>query len=242
MFNLRFLKNTSATGFGFKIVFVLLGFVFFNCSAFARDVNLQWDPNSESDLNHYVVYWGADSGSYSDDSGDIGLDTTYTCSLPDDGQVYYFAVTAVDDAGLESDYSNEVSTGDITNSGGSIDSSIPTADTGLSGDSADIIIIDDPNIEILPGNNPPVAIAGPDQNAKEGSLVYLDGTNSNDPDGDLLTYRWSKVSGPAVTMSGSGTVQPTFDTPYISSDGESLVFQLTVTDTGGLQSTDTCIV
>lgn len=83
---------------------------------FGREVTLTWDPNSEPDLSHYIVYWGTTSRNYTSNSGGIGLVTEYSMPLPDDGKVYYFAVTAVDDAGLESDYSNEVFTKEETGS------------------------------------------------------------------------------------------------------------------------------
>lgn len=73
-----------------------------------RTVTLQWDPNTESDLNHYNVYYGTASGVYGAPV-DVGLATTWTMVLPTDDQ-YYFVVTAVDDSTLESDYSNEVNT------------------------------------------------------------------------------------------------------------------------------------
>jgi fibronectin type 3 domain-containing protein len=79
----------------------------------AREVTLTWDANSEPDLSHYVVYWGTASRIYTANSGNIGLKTEYKCQIPDDGVVYYFAVTAVDTAGLESNFSNEVNTGEV---------------------------------------------------------------------------------------------------------------------------------
>ena len=75
-----------------------------------RTFNLTWDANSEPDLSHYIVYWGTESREYDSNSGNIGLVTEYSVTLPDNGEDYYFAVTAVDEAGLESDYSNEVNT------------------------------------------------------------------------------------------------------------------------------------
>jgi len=83
---------------------------------FGREITLTWDPNSEPDLSHYIVYWGTASGNYTSNSGNIGLVTEHSVTIPDDGKVYYFAVTAVDDAGLESDYSNEVFTAPGTSS------------------------------------------------------------------------------------------------------------------------------
>jgi uncharacterized membrane protein len=40
-------------------------------------------------------------------------------------------------------------------------------------------------------NQPPVAAAGADQNVETGTFVRLDGTESYDPDGQLITYDWS---------------------------------------------------
>ncbi len=93
-----------------KSALVLL-ILLFSFSIFAADrtYTLTWDPNSESDLSHYVVYWGTSSGVYLQNSGNIGKVTTYKLTLPEE-RVYYIAVTAVDDSGLESDYSNEVNT------------------------------------------------------------------------------------------------------------------------------------
>jgi len=77
-------------------------------SAAAADVKLAWDPNTDSGLAGYNVYYGTQSRVYSN-SVKLGLQTAYTvASLPPG--TYYFAVTAYNTAGLESGYSNEVST------------------------------------------------------------------------------------------------------------------------------------
>ncbi len=97
-----------------KLILISVFFLLLFASAVsAREVTLTWDSNNEPDLNHYIVYWGTESGEYLEDSGNIGLVTEFTVEIPDDDQVYYFAVTAVDEAGLESDFSNEVTTGDV---------------------------------------------------------------------------------------------------------------------------------
>ena len=91
-------------------------------------------------------------------------------------------------------------------------------------------------------NEPPVADAGPDQKVDEGTLVTLDGSGSTDPDDGIASYEWTQLSGTAVTLSDPSAVAPTFTVPDVDPYGELLTFELTVTDNGGLTSTDTCNV
>lgn len=75
-------------------------------------------------------------------------------------------------------------------------------------------------------NSAPTSSAGPDQSVGQGSVCTLDGSGSFDPDGDTITYAWTKTSGPAATLSSSTAQKPTF-TP--GSTG-TYVFSLVVTD------------
>ncbi len=68
---------------------------------------LQWDPNTEPDLTGYKLYYGTASRTYSSNI-DVGNVTTYQLSSLQDGVTYFFAVTARDQDGNESTYSNEV--------------------------------------------------------------------------------------------------------------------------------------
>ena len=75
------------------------------------------DGSPLTDLAGYRVYWGVMPGDHPN-SVDVGLTTTHVMTeqvLLSDTR-YYFAVTAVDDSGLESDKSNEASavTPDVT--------------------------------------------------------------------------------------------------------------------------------
>lgn len=76
-------------------------------------------------------------------------------------------------------------------------------------------------------NQVPTANAGPDQSVQTGTPVTLTGAASADPDGDPLTFRWSQVSGPAVTLSSTTVVAPTFTAPAAAG---TLVFALIVND------------
>ena len=93
-----------------------------------------------------------------------------------------------------------------------------------------------------PANQPPTADAGPDQGVTAGDPVTLNGTGSSDPDGTVDVYRWEQTSGPAVTLSDPAAAAPAFTAPAADANGVALEFQLTVTDDGGLQATDACVV
>lgn len=81
----------------------------------AAQVSLTWTaPSTYSDgtpitnLAGYKLYIGNASGSYQK-SVDVGNQTSYTLDVPDDGTTHFLAVTAYDVAGVESNFSDEVS-------------------------------------------------------------------------------------------------------------------------------------
>ena len=87
--------------------------------------------------------------------------------------------------------------------------------------------------------DPPMADAGTDQNpVYEGWRVTLDGTESMDTDGEILSYQWAQTSGPDVSLTGENSATPEFTVPEIDEQNLQLVFQLTVTDDTGLTGTD----
>ncbi len=74
----------------------------------ANSVNLAWNASPSADVGGYYVYLGVESGNYTNKL-DVGQVTSATISNLVDGLTYYFAVTAYNSSGLESDYSNEMS-------------------------------------------------------------------------------------------------------------------------------------
>lgn len=77
----------------------------------AAEVLVEWNPNPEADLAGYKIYYGTTSriqGSYAETVviSDKNL-TNWSLTLP--GDTYYFALTAYDSSGNESDFSVEVS-------------------------------------------------------------------------------------------------------------------------------------
>lgn len=92
-------------------------------------------------------------------------------------------------------------------------------------------------VQVSDANQPPVADAGPDQSVTTGDSVTLDGSQSLDPDEDLITYSWefSQVpDGSAATISDTTAVSPRFTADI---DGVYSVL-LTVSDPVGLESSD----
>ena len=89
-----------------RMLLIMLSLLFFSCSASATSF-LSWDPNSESDLAGYRVYYGEISGKYTQ-SIDVGNVTSYPFDVQDPDQEYYIVVSAYDTSGNESIMSNEV--------------------------------------------------------------------------------------------------------------------------------------
>lgn len=94
-----------------KIVLIAL-FIFllvvFSNEIFAGTIKLRWDPVGDNDLDGYKVYFGYESGVYTE-VVDVGNTTTHTLSDLQDCTTHFIAVTSYDYHDNESDLSNEVS-------------------------------------------------------------------------------------------------------------------------------------
>ncbi len=107
-------------------------------------------------------------------------------------------------------------------------------------DNAGATAADQVNITVNPEptvpNQPPVANAGNNQTiVAPASSVNLSGINSFDPDGTIVNYDWSQVSGPSVSViSNNGTTTPTASGLVVGT----YVFQLLVTDNDDASGTD----
>jgi hypothetical protein len=90
-------------------------------------------------------------------------------------------------------------------------------------------------------NAPPVADAGPDQNAFVGMPVTLDSRGSSDPDGGALVRTWTFLTQPAgstAQLSDAGADQPSFVPDRVGL----YELELLVTDTFGAGATDRVVV
>jgi hypothetical protein len=73
-----------------------------------QSATLAWDPSSGTNpIANYNVYYGVASATYTNVVA-AGTNTAMSISNLVAGTTYYFAATAVDTSGLESDYSSEV--------------------------------------------------------------------------------------------------------------------------------------
>jgi len=80
-------------------------------SAFAQSVNLAWDGSSDSSVTGYRVFRSEQSGSFNPSaiSGSTLLASPgFTDSTVQYGHTYYYVVAAVNTAGMQSPYSNQV--------------------------------------------------------------------------------------------------------------------------------------
>ena len=89
---------------------------------------------------------------------------------------------------------------------------------------------------VVLNNFNPVADAGEDQIVGINSVVLLDGSNSTDPDGNLISYEWAQTQGIPVTMDSLSQDSLFFVAPGQSTN---LRFVLTVVDNLGFSSQDT---
>jgi hypothetical protein len=79
-------------------------------------------------------------------------------------------------------------------------------------------------------NLAPTVNAGSDQLVTGNTLVILNGSASDADPSQTLTFEWTKLGGPTVTLSNPNIAQPTFTAPNIAT---TLRFNLRVTDNLG---------
>jgi hypothetical protein len=89
---------------------------------------------------------------------------------------------------------------------------------------------DDVTVEVAEVQNvSPKADAGDNQKAEVNTEVKLDGSDSSDEDGKIVSYKWEQTDGPEVDLKQSDEQTTSFDVPSSAADSK-LVFKLTVTD------------
>jgi hypothetical protein len=119
--------------------------------------------------------------------------------------------------------------------------------TGMSGLQA----TETTEVTVIGAIEPPEAEAGANQNAQLNEPpedptdppplveVTLNGNGSHDPFSGIAGYRWQQTAGRSVSLQTPNAATTTFLVPAATTAGEEMTFQLTVTNRGGLQDTDT---
>lgn len=96
------------------------------------------------------------------------------------------------------------------------------------------------NAAPLPPNQAPAANAGADISITlPNNNTTLNGSASSDPDGNIVSYTWSKISGPAQYNIANASVSSTALTNLVQG---SYNFRLLVTDNNGAVDSDTIVV
>ena len=100
-----------------RLMLLILMFLAWCTPSYALDITLQWDANTEEDLDGYKVYYKTEtSGPSYNGTGavegsspiDVGDTTEIILHGLDEDVTYFFAVTAYNAGQLESGFSNEV--------------------------------------------------------------------------------------------------------------------------------------
>ena len=106
-----------------KLLIVLFVILFTGIAYAATDVSFRWTANTEPDLAGYKLYRGTASGGPYSHIMDIPKSNIECTDAGVADGTYFWVLTAFDEAGFESGYSNEVTT--------SLDSSAPAPPKNL---------------------------------------------------------------------------------------------------------------
>jgi PKD repeat protein len=191
------------------VIVTLFSAFFYSQSVSAAQVTLAWDPNNESDLIGYKLYYKTGtSGPPYDGTGATDGDSPvllqmenltdptnpeYTIYALDETATYFFTITACNGSGNESGYSNEVS--------------------------------------YTPLNQPPMASFTVNPASGQAPVnVVFDATASNDPDGTIESYSW---------VLGDGTSGESVITSHEYASAGIYTVTLTLTDDLGAMDTAT---
>lgn len=154
-----------------KYIFLLI-VILLNSNSRADNVSLAWDPSSDTSTSGYNIYYGGYSKTYTNRI-DAGNSTSIIVSNLLRGVKYYFAATAYNFLGLESDLSNEIT----YTPGTSANSSITNTDITISFsfNEGNGSIINDISTNKLIGN---ISGASWTNTGKYGNALNFNGVNS----------------------------------------------------------------
>jgi hypothetical protein len=96
-------KMKSARSLSVSVMLLLISI----SPTFAGSVHISWQPNIETDLKSYNLYFGQSSRAYGPPLS-VGNETSYTLDGLENGTTYYLALTAIDNMDNESGFSSEI--------------------------------------------------------------------------------------------------------------------------------------
>ena len=106
---------------------------------------------------------------------------------------------------------------------------VVTDDSGGDSPATDVLVM-------IRANQAPTVNAGMDQTVDKRDNVTVTGT-AVDPEGQAVTYEWTQVSGPTVTLSGANTATASFQAP-VAQTAQTIVLRLTASDPQNVSGTD----
>src|SRR5690349_7296554 len=97
------------------------------------------------------------------------------------------------------------------------------------------------SVKISTTQTAPIADAGPNQKAAPGTVVQLNGSNSSDPDGNVLNFAWSFLTKPAGSNAALSDVSAS--NPSFTADlPGTYILQLVLNDGHGNSSVDSVLI
>jgi chitinase len=215
-------------------------------AGWAAQLTLAWDPNNPTPQG-YQLYRRIQGQAYSY-SQPCWSGSATTCTLSDlsANTQYYFVLRAYTNTTVSGD-SNEVayltSAATPTPTPTTTPAPTPTATPRPTATPTPTPTATPTPLPTPVPNQSPIVEAGPNQTVAAAAKVTLNGSQSYDPEGQAITYRWKQTSGPTVALSAATIAKPTFNAPAVAvGQSVTLVFELTVTDSKSLSGADTCLV
>ena len=212
----------------FIVLILWLASLLLPSAVWAAQIRLAWDPNTESDLAGYKVYYGTGSRIYGSPIN-VGNVTTYTLTNLTLGQTYFIAVTAYNASNNESGYSNEVS-GDATELGQTC--TVATSPSGLQ------VVVDGATYTASqtfswnPGSSHTVSVSSPQSGGSGVQYVYSSWSDGGGQSHTItapsstttytanFTTQYSLAT--SASPSGGGTISPSGTNWYNSGQAVSV--------------------
>lgn len=179
-------------------------------------LRVSWNPNGESDLSSYKLYWGTQSAIYTNSQLFSKSVTSTQITGLTTNTTYFFALTAINTSNKESSYSQEVS-GKPTNAPVAVNIPAMITDLMLQKNGNDIILNWSKPLYDIKGN--PITVASFDIYRVVNQYNYsLDEVNLNSPNAKINVVAQSGVNSYSYTDVGAVNLAPTITYLVVAKD------------------------